>query len=611
MALIGISCFYHDSAAALVSEDGEILAAVQEERFTRLKNDSSFPYFSIDYCLKIARESNEEISAYIYYEKPIRVFMRLLETYFDNAPRGITSFLPAMDNWLTNKLFTKENLIKNISLIDNNFKSNKLFFSNHHLSHAASAFYPSTFEESAILCIDAVGEWSTTSAWIGNGNKITPLWEIEFPHSLGLLYSAFTYFCGFKVNSGEYKLMGLAPYGEPIYFELIKENLININKDGSFKLNMEYFKYQRGLKMISSKFYSLFKSKERFPNEEISKLHIDMAASIQKVLEECVIKITKNLNKITSKKNLCLSGGVALNCVANGKILDESGFENLWIQPASGDSGSALGGALAYLYQSKKNKRQISIDDSMKSGLLGPAYKFEKIKNYLDSLSLKYQIFDFDELYKTTASYLANGKIIGWFQGRLEYGPRALGNRSILGDPRIENIKDIINSKVKQRESFRPFAPVIMEEFKEEYFNLNKESKYMLLTRKLDIKFHKKVNSKDKNILGAKINNKVNSIFPGITHIDGSCRVQTITRKQNLTFYKLLESFYKETSCPMLINTSFNLRGEPIVCSPEDALKCFVNTNIDFLVLDSIIIDKKDIPKGLSEYLGELIQVND
>ena len=611
MAIIGISCFYHDSSAALVSEKGEIIAAVQEERFTRKKYDSDFPYFSINYCLKIARETNEYISAYVYYEKPIRVFMRLLETYFDNAPRGISSFLPAMNNWLSNKIFTKENLIKNISLLDENFTSNKLFFSNHHLSHAASAYYPSPFKESTILCIDAVGEWSTTTAWTGESNIITPLWEIEFPHSLGLLYSAFTYFCGFKVNSGEYKLMGLAPYGEPIYFDLIKKNLIQINEDGSYKLNMEYFKYQRGLKMISSKFCCLFKAQERLPSQKITKFHSDIASSIQKVLEECLIKISINLNNITSSKNLCLSGGVALNCVANGKILDKSGFQNIWIQPASGDSGSSLGAALAYLYQYKKNIREISKYDSMKSGLLGPVYKIEKIKNYLDSLSIKYEIYDSEKLYEITASYLANRKIIGWFQGKMEFGPRALGNRSILGDPRIENIKEIINSKVKQRESFRPFAPVIMEDFKEEFFNLKQESKYMLITRQLSKKFCKKEKVNNENTLEINIKNKVNSIFPGITHVDGSCRVQTISKKQNPVFYKLLNAFYKKTGCPMLINTSFNLRGEPIVCSPEDALKCFVNTNIDFLIIESIIIDKKDIPKGFSECLGKLLQVED
>ncbi len=363
--------------------------------------------------------------------------------------------------------------------------------------------------------------------------------------------------------------------------------------------------------MISSKFCCLFKAQERLPSQKITKFHSDIASSIQKVLEECLIKISINLNNITSSKNLCLSGGVALNCVANGKILDKSGFQNIWIQPASGDSGSSLGAALAYLYQYKKNIREISKYDSMKSGLLGPVYKIEKIKNYLDSLSIKYEIYDSEKLYEITASYLANRKIIGWFQGKMEFGPRALGNRSILGDPRIENIKEIINSKVKQRESFRPFAPVIMEDFKEEFFNLKQESKYMLITRQLSKKFCKKEKVNNENTLEINIKNKVNSIFPGITHVDGSCRVQTISKKQNPVFYKLLNAFYKKTGCPMLINTSFNLRGEPIVCSPEDALKCFVNTNIDFLIIESIIIDKKDIPKGFSECLGKLLQVED
>ena len=397
MAIIGISCFFHDSAAALISDNGEIIAAVQEERFTRKKYDSNFPYFSIDFCLQKAHEKKEVITAYIYYEKPIRVFMRLLETYFYTSPRGITSFLPAMDSWLSDKLFSKDNLIKNISLLDNSFKPKKLFFCNHHLSHAAAAFFPSPYQNSAVLCLDAVGEWSTTTAWIGKDNNLKQIWEIDFPNSLGMLYSSFTYYCGFKVNSGEYKLMGLAPYGEPIYSDLIKNNLIEIYDDGSYKLNMEYFKFTRGLKMISSKFRDLFKFNERFPHEEITKFHTNLAASIQQVLEECVIKISKNLKKSTSQKNLCLAGGVALNCVANGKILEESGFENLWIQPASGDSGSATGAALAYLYQLKKKYRKLIPNDSMKNCLLGPDYKFEKIKEYLDCLSLDYKIYEYEE----------------------------------------------------------------------------------------------------------------------------------------------------------------------------------------------------------------------
>ena len=610
MAVIGISCFYHDSAAALLSDEGEILTAVQEERFSRRKHDLRFPTYSINYCLKIAREKGEDVKAYIYYEKPIRVFMRLLETYFNTAPRGISSFVPAMKTWINEKLFMKEILLENISLLDPNFKEDELFFSEHHLSHAGSAFYPSRFLNSAILCMDAVGEWATTSAWIGEGEKISPIWEVNFPHSLGMLYSAFTYYCGFKVNSGEYKLMGLAPYGLPKYKNLILDNLINIKDDGSFNLNMKYFKYHRGLKMISSKFTKLFKKKERSPSDEITQFYMDVASSIQEVTEDVVLKIAKKLREDTNMENLCLSGGVALNCVANGKLIDFSGFKNIWIQPAAGDAGSAVGCALSYLYNQKKINRKVSKSDSMQSAYLGPSFKKEDILDFLKNQKINYEEYNHDEVCSVTADYLSRGKIIGWFQGRMEYGPRALGNRSILGDPRDPEMQKKMNLKIKFRESFRPFAPAILEGFQYEYFNLKDESPYMLLTRNLDSKFLVKSSKKSK-YRGVEKVNEIRSSLPAITHIDNSCRVQTVSQERNKEFYNLINEFYKITNCPVLINTSFNVRGEPIVCSPEDALRCFVNTNIDILVIENFLIKKDCLEEDIKDKFLKPILVED
>ncbi len=592
MAIIGISCFFHDSAAALLSEQGEILAAAQEERFSRLKHDSRFPICSIDYCLKIASQKGEEITAYIYYEKPVRVFMRLLETYFNTAPRGFSSFLPAMQSWINEKLFTKNNLISEISKLDENFTDDKLNFSDHHLSHAAAAFYPSPYKSAAVLCMDAVGEWATTSAWLGNQTSLKQLWEIEFPHSIGMLYSAFTYYCGFKVNSGEYKLMGLAPYGDAKYKELILKNLIDLKEDGSFKLNMRYFKYHRGLRMISRDFIRLFNNKPRNPEEPITQFYMDIAASIQSVTEEVVIKIATNLQKQTGQDKLCLAGGVALNCVANGKLLDQSGFDHIWIQPASGDSGSAVGSALVYIYNNSKRKRRLSKEDTMSSAYLGPEFSNEQIKDYLDQLHVSYEEFSNERLCNETANYLSNGKIVGWFQGRMEYGPRALGNRSILGDPRIVDMQKRMNLKIKNRESFRPFAPAILDDFKKEYFNLNIESPYMLLTRKLTKEHLVEINENDKSLIGIDRVNQVRSNLPAITHIDNSCRVQTVSKLRNPLFYELLTAFHNLTNSPVLINTSFNVRGEPIVCTPEDALRCFTFTDIDVLVLGKFLINK-------------------
>tara|TARA_B100000212_G_scaffold340282_2_gene320514 strand:+ start:634 stop:2466 length:1833 start_codon:yes stop_codon:yes gene_type:complete len=610
MGVIGISCFYHDSAAALVSNKGEILAAAQEERFTRTKHDSRFPYCALDYCLRVAKEKDENIEAYIYYEKPIRIFMRLLETYFATSPRGFSSFLPAMKSWITKKLFTRDEIADQISLLDENFNQENLFFEEHHSSHASAAFYPSPFYESAVLCLDAVGEWATTSAWEAKGNNIKPLWEINFPDSIGLLYSSFTYYCGFKVNSGEYKLMGLAPYGQPKFAKIISEKIIDIKEDGSFKLNMKYFKYQRGLKMISSEFIKLFGVSVRKPNEEITQFYMDIAASIQKITEDIILKIVKELNRSTKSKNLCLSGGVALNCVANGKILDKAGFENIWIQPAAGDSGNALGCALSYVYKYKKENRTINLMDSMHSAYLGPEFSDNLIKDFLIDLNIKFKELEINQLSKITSKKLGEGFVVAWFQGRMEYGPRALGNRSILGDPRVKGMQKKMNLKIKNRESFRPFAPAILDGFQLEYFKLKQESQYMLITRKLDDKFLLKINL-DKNNLGLNKVNQIRSTLPAITHIDNSCRVQTVKKERNPKFHNLLNEFYKLTGCPVLINTSFNVRGEPIVCTPEDAFRCFIFTNIDYLVLGSYFIEKSDISDEIKNKFNRPILIDD
>ncbi|CAE19705.1 Carbamoyltransferase [Prochlorococcus marinus subsp. pastoris str. CCMP1986] len=599
MGIIGISCYYHDSAAALISEDGEILAAVQEERFSRKKFDSRFPFCSVDYCLKIAKENNIEVEKYIYYEKPIRVFMRLLETYFSTAPRGLTSFIPAMETWIGEKIFTKQNLVDEILLIDEKFTEDKLFFSEHHLSHAASAFYPSPFNESIVLCLDAVGEWATTTAWHGKGKDLKPLWEINFPHSIGMLYSSFTYYCGFKVNSGEYKLMGLAPYGEPIYKDKILNNLITVFSDGSYELNMKYFKYHRGLRMISSQFINLFGEKPRLSNEPLNKFYMDIASSIQKVTEELILNITDKLYEKYKINNLCMAGGVALNCVANGKILDQGKFKNIWIQPAAGDAGGALGSALALLSKSKNFKRNNVKIDKMHSSYLGPEFSDEKIEKFLLGLNISYEKYQDDELFKEVAQYLSDSKVVGWFQGRMEYGPRALGNRSILGDPRVPDMQKKMNIKIKNRESFRPFAPAILDSHKKELFGIEHSSPYMLITRNLSKKYLIDSDPKD-NRYGIDKVNQIRSIYPGITHLDNSCRVQTVSESRNKKFFKLISEFNKLTGCPVLINTSFNVRGEPIVCTPEDALRCFINTSMDILVLGSFIILKDKLPSNLN-----------
>ena len=602
--ILGISCFYHDSAATLI-KDGEIISAVQEERFTRKKHDSGFPKNAILYCIKHSNINLNDIKLIIYYEKPLLTFERLLETYLGTAPRGIRSFIAAMQIWLKEKLFLKSKLRKLFINLQKEIKSNKkvkipkLLFCEHHQSHASAAFYPSPFDNAAILCMDGVGEWATTSAWIGKGNNLKPLWEISFPHSLGLLYSAFTYYCGFKVNSGEYKLMGLAPYGKPIFVKEIKDNLIDIKDDGSFRLDMSYFKFHRGFRMTSRKFDKLFKSNPRNKKDEITQFHMDLAASIQSVTEEIVFKLSKSLQKETGCKNLCLAGGVALNCVANGKLLREKIFEKIWIQPASGDAGSSLGAALLGWYQYMDKLRIKNIDDSMKGAFLGISFSNNEIIDYLEKINAPFYTFEDKELFEILASHLDDGKIIGWFNGPMEFGPRALGGRSIIGDPRNQEMQSLINLKIKYRESFRPFAPSILEEDVSTQFEINTKSPYMLLVAPVKKELCKKMTDNQNRLFGIDKLKVSRSIIPAVTHVDYSARVQTVSKKTNPRFYELISSFKRKTGCPTIVNTSFNVRGEPIVCTPQDAYRCFMRTELDLLVLQNQILYKKEQPKSL------------
>ena len=600
--LLGISCFYHDSAAVLI-QDGEILSAVQEERFSRKKHDSRFPENAVKYCLKSNNLDLKDIEKIIYYEKPLLTFERLLETYIAVAPRGSRSFIAAMQVWLKEKLFLKSELKKYFKSIQKDISKEKqttipeILFAEHHQSHAAAAFYPSPFDKAIILCMDGVGEWATTSAWIGEGNKIKPLWDISFPHSLGLLYSSFTYYCGFKVNSGEYKLMGLAPYGKPLYAKKIKEKLIDIKDDGTFRLDMSYFKYHRGFRMTSSKFHKLFGLPPRKPEEELTQFHMDLASSIQDVTEEIVIKICSSLRKETGLKNICLAGGVALNCVANGKLINKKIFDNVWIQPASGDAGSALGAALIGWYESLKKSRKINLDDSMKGTYLGCNFSNMEIINYLKKINAPYKHFDDDELFKNLSLLLDEGKVIGWFNGPMEFGPRALGGRSIIGDPRNQNMQRVMNQKIKYRESFRPFAPSVLEEDAKSQFEINTKSPYMLLVASVKKQLCIEMTNEQKNLFGIDKLNIKRSTLPAITHVDYSARVQTVSKKTNPRYYNLINAFKKRTNCPLIVNTSFNVRGEPIVCTPQDAYRCFMRTEMDVLVLQNQILFKKDQPK--------------
>jgi len=600
-SILGISAFYHDSAACIL-KDGKIIAAAQEERFTRKKHDSSYPHNAIEFALNYANLKLSEVDQIVFFEKPFLKFERLLETYVAFAPKGFVSFSKAMPLWIKEKLFQKNLLFNKLKEHDKNYTSDEnIFFSDHHLSHAASAFFPSPFEEAIVLTADGVGEWATTTVAIGKGNKLDIKKEIHFPHSLGLLYSAFTYYTGFKVNSGEYKLMGLAPYGSPIYEEKIYK-LIDIKNDGTFRLNQDYFNYATGLTMTNSKFHNLFGHEPRNPKQEqLTQFHMDIAASIQKVTENIMISLSKSIQKEYNIKNLCLAGGVALNCVANGKILKEKIFDNIWIQPAAGDAGGSLGAALALWYLDQGNERKINSNDDMNGSYLGPEFTQNQIEEELKSIGAIYETVDYEKLINQTSEHLSNQKAIGWFQGRMEFGPRALGGRSILGDPRSEKMQKNLNLKVKYRESFRPFAPSILREDLSNWFNLNVESPYMLLVANINDEKKIKMTDEEEQLFGIDKLNVKRSEIPAVTHVDYSARIQTVTQKNNKPYYDLISKFKEKTGCPVIVNTSFNVRGEPIVNTPTDAFNCFMGTELDYLVIGKCILDKKKQDSNLKK----------
>ncbi|MDC1172194.1 carbamoyltransferase [Alphaproteobacteria bacterium] len=598
MFILGISSFYHDSAASLIS-NGEIIAAAQEERFTRKKHDPSFPINSIKYCLSQANINASEIDRVIFYDNPLRTFTRLIATYFSTAPFGYQSFRQAIPTWLGGKLFLKNIIQREIKSLSSNFNA-PILFCDHHLSHAAAAFFPSPFEEAAVLTVDGVGEWATTTTAIGIGSQLKIDREIHFPHSLGLLYSAFTSYSGFKVNSGEYKLMGLAPYGEPRFEKKIKENLIDIKDDGSFRLDQSYFDYCGGLRMTNPKFDMLFGKSSRSSEEEITQFHMDIAASIQKVTETVVLSLTRDLAKRTSKKNLCMAGGVALNCVANGKILKDGSFENLWIQPAAGDAGGSLGAALVdYHINNQQDRANLNGSDNMKGSYLGPEFCNKSISEALISLGAIFEEFGQEELIEKTAEALSHDQAIGWFQGRMEFGPRALGGRSILANPMSEKMQKTLNLKVKYRESFRPFAPSILIDDVQCWFQLETDSPYMLLVAELNEEHRYELTTEENNLFGIEKLNIPRSKVPAITHVDYTARVQTVENSTNPLYFQLLSQFKKITNCPILVNTSFNVRGEPIVCSPVDAFKCFMGTELDVLAIGNFILHKSKQNKDL------------
>ena len=600
-SILGISAFYHDSAAAVVV-DGKITAAAQEERFSRKKHDARFPINAIKYVLEENNIKLSEIDYIVFFEKPFLKFERLLETYLAFAPKGFKSFSMSMPIWLREKLFQKKLIFDELNQIDENFNDiKKIKFSEHHYSHAASAFFPSPFKEAIVLTLDGVGEWATTTVSIGKENNLEIIKEIHFPHSLGLLYSAFTYYTGFKVNSGEYKLMGLAPYGEPIYKELILKELIDVKDDGSFRLNMKYFNYATGLTMTNNKFAKLFGQKVRQAESELlTQFHMDIAASIQAVTEEVVLKLTRDLSKEYNIKNLCMAGGVALNCVANGKILKDKVFENIWIQPAAGDAGGSLGAALAYWYKELKKPRTIDENDGMSGSYLGPKYNNEIIENKLKDLKGVFKKLSDLDLIKEVAAQLSNQKTIGWFQGRMEFGPRALGGRSILADPRSEKMQKVLNLKVKFRESFRPFAPSVLREEVKNWFDLDCDSPYMLLVSEVKKSLQIPMNDNQKNLFGIDKLNIKRSNIPAVTHVDYTARVQTVHEETNKRYYDLIKEFNNLTSCPVLVNTSFNIRGEPIVNTIEDAFKCFMGTDLDLLVCENFILYKEQQDQKLA-----------
>ncbi len=591
-SILGISAFFHDSAACIL-KNGKIIAAAQEERFTRKKHDPDYPYNAIEFVLKYSKLKLSEVDKIVFFEKPFLKFERLLETYVAFAPRGFVSFAKAMPIWIKEKLFQKKFLFNKLRQHDQDYKSDKnIFFSDHHLSHAASAFFPSPFDEAVILTADGVGEWATTTVAVGNNNKLEVKKEIHFPHSLGLLYSAFTFYIGFKVNSGEYKLMGLAPYGNPIYEDKIKQ-LIDLKEDGTFRLNQKYFNYATGLTMTNEKFDGLFGQKPRNPkNEKITQFHMDIASSIQKVTEEVMINLAKSIRKEYNINNLCLAGGVALNCVANGKVLKEKIFDNIWIQPAAGDAGGSLGAALALWHIDQGNKRSVNLNDDMKGSYLGTEFNQDEIEKELKTAGANFETLNYDKLINKTAELLSNEKAIGWFQGRMEFGPRALGSRSILGDPRSDKMQKNLNLKVKFRESFRPFAPSILREDLSNWFDLNVDSPYMLLVAGINSEKKIEMTNQQKKLFGIDKLNIKRSKIPAVTHVDYSARIQTVTKKTNARYYDLISKFKEKTGCPVIVNTSFNVRGEPIVNTPTDAFNCFMGTELDYLVIGNCILDK-------------------
>ena len=591
-SILGISAFYHDSAACILI-DGEIVAAAQEERFTRKKHDESYPFNAVEFVLKYANLKLSDVDQIVFFEKPFLKFERLLETYVSFAPKGFISFIKAMPIWLKDKLFQKNLLFNKLKKHDDNYKSDKnIFFSEHHLSHASSAFFPSPFEEALVLTADGVGEWATTTVAIGKNNKLEIKKEIHFPHSLGLLYSAFTYYTGFKVNSGEYKLMGLAPYGNPIYKDKIKK-LIDIKNDGTFRLDQSFFNYATGLTMTNEKFNKLFGQKPRDPKKEkLTQFHMDIAASIQSVTEEIMIKIAKSIKNEYGIKNLCLAGGVALNCVVNGKLIKEKIFDNIWIQPAAGDAGGSLGAALAFWYIEQNSNRKLNPHDNMKGSYLGPKFMQSDIENELSSIGANFETFEYDILIDRTAQLLANEKAIGWFQGRMEFGPRALGARSILADPRSDKMQKNLNLKVKYRESFRPFAPSVLRDDLPDWLDINVDSPYMLLVANVNEDIKINMTSEEQQLFGIDKLNIKRSTIPAVTHVDYSARLQTVSKNTNEMYYDLISKFKEKTGCPMLVNTSFNVRGEPIVNTPTDAFNCFMGTELDYLVIGNCILDK-------------------
>jgi len=595
-SVLGISAYYHDSAACLV-QNGRIVAAVQEERFSRKKHDAGFPAASIRYCLREGGLSLQNLDYIVFYEKPFVKFERLLETYLSYAPRGLPSFWTAMPIWLKEKLFLKDRIQKSfIREIEGRLKTDlpPILYSEHHESHAASAFFPSPFDKAVILCMDGVGEWATTSTWQGDGNRMTPLWEIPFPHSLGLLYTAFTYYTGFKVNSGEYKVMGLAPYGRPSFVKTIRDHLIDIKADGTFRLNMDYFDYCTGFTMTNKKFDALFGGPPRKPESDLSQREMDLARSIQELTEEVMLRIANTLHQETGEENLCLAGGVALNCVGNGRILREGPFKNIWIQPASGDAGGALGAALAASHLFLGHPRERKTNDAMRGTYLGPAFSNDEIGDFLKRIEAPFHRVGEADLYRTLAALLADEKVVGWFQGKMEFGPRSLGGRSILGDARSPKMQSVMNLKIKYRESFRPFAPSVLRERVSDYFEIDTDSPYMLLVAPVVKKRRKETPEDQKSLWGIALLNVPRSDIPAVTHVDYSARIQTVHEETNPKYHRLLKAFEALTGYGLLVNTSFNVRGEPIVCTPEDAYRCFMRTEMDVLVLENAVLYKSE-----------------